>query len=413
MTSIDEEQQVIDSLLTFTEREIMPIQKQIAAHLADKRLYYDETGYEVPEVLAAKKAARMAAAKAGFYTAFCPEELGGGGLGFRLWYRCWEALMAKYGAPVQQLPYFILSNFISGPHEVWEFASPELRAEVLPKIAAGELIGCFGLSEPDAGSDNWNMKTKAVRADDGSGDWIINGMKQWQTWSPGSDFVMCYAVTDPELVKQRRGGITCFYIPTGQPGYKFESVIKLFGLAGGEEGILSFTDCRIPDIYRVGEVNEGFRLAMLGVRHGRISNAARAVGWARWSLEKAIEYAKVRTTFGKKLYEHQAISFYVAECATKLYAAHSMALDVSAKIDGGRDCRDEVSMTKMFCTEAGYEIADTCMQIMGGMGLVNESYLYDVWHQLRIMRIGEGSTEIQKRALAQNIFRDRVDLGFD
>jgi len=404
-----DEQQVIDSLLAFTDREIMPIQAKVQHLIDDMRQFYDEDGLEVEAIRLAKKEARMKAASAGFYAMFCPAEYGGSDLGIKLWYKCWEALFHRYGPPARQLPYFILSSFTGGPHEVWKYASPELRDSVLPHLVSGELVGAFGLSEPDAGSDNWNMKTKAVRDGDG---WVINGMKQWTSWSPHADFIMVYAVTNQELVNQRRGGITCFYVPTSTPGYKFESVIKLFGLVGGEEGILSFTDVRIPDSYRLGEVDEGFKLAMLGVRHGRLSNAGRTWGQARWALEKAIEYAKIRTTFGKKLYEHQAISFYIAECATVLYAGHCMAMDCATKADQGLDVRNEVSMVKLYCTNEGHKIIDTCMQILGGMGLVNESNLYDAWHSTRIMRIGEGSTEIQKRSIAQNIFRGRMDLNF-
>jgi len=403
------EQQVIDALHKFIDQQIMPIQKTIAKELENPRLYWDENGRESAKVTEARRAARMAAAEAGFYTMFCPTEFGGENLGIRLWFLCWESISHRYGAPITQLPYLVLSHFTGGPHEVWMHASEELKKKVLPDLSSGRIHGCFGLSEPDAGSDSWMMKTTAVRDGD---DWVINGTKQWTSWSPTADFVMVYAVTDKETFAQRRGGITCFYVPTDTPGYQFSSVVKVFGQIGGDEGILTFTNVRVPDAYRVGEVGKGFDLAMLGVRHGRMSNAGRALGLSRWAMDKTLDYAKIRRTFGKTLGEHQTIQNYLAENAVKLYAGRLMALDCAAKADEGRDVRGEVSMVKLFCTRAGYEIIDKCIQIHGGMGLVNETNLFDALCVTRVMQIAEGATEIQFRSIAQLLSQGRVDLEF-
>lgn len=340
---------------------------------------------------------------------FCPKELGGAELSFRLYFLCWEALNYRYGAPVHQFPYFIISSFSSGPHENWLFASERLRREVLPGLSGGILQGAFGLTEPDAGSDPWMMKTAAVRA---GSDWIINGSKQWTSWSPTADFIMVYAITDKELVAQRRGGITCFYVPTSTPGYRFESVLKVFGQIGGDEGILSFTDVRVPDDYRVGEEGHGFALAMRGVRHGRLNHAGRSLGLSRWALEKAVAYSQIRRTFGKRLCEHQTIQNYLVECAMKLYAARCMALDCTTKADAGRDLRSEISLLKVFCTETVNEIIDKCMHIHGGMGLANETHLYDALFLARIMRTAEGANEIQFRSVANSLVRGELDLSF-
>ncbi len=404
-----DDQMIIDSLHDFVDKEIMPIQARIQAELNDQRLYYDGDGKEVPAITEARREARMKSAEAGYYTMFCPKEFGGSELGIRLWFLCNESLWHRYGPPATQLPHYILSHFTSGPHEVWAHASPALKAEVIPDLANGRLRGAFGLTEPDAGSDSWMMRTTAVRDGD---HWIINGSKQWTSNSPTADFIMVYAVTDRELASQRRGGITCFYVPTSTPGYRLESVIKIFGHLGGNEGILSFTDVRVPDTYRVGEVNRGFDLAMLGVRHGRMANAGRTLGQARWALEKAIDYAKVRRTFGKTLSEHQTIQNYLAECGTKLYAARAMALDCGRKADEGRDVRTEVSMLKLFATRAAFEVIDTSMQIHGAMGFANETHLFEAWCQARMTHVTEGTNEIQLRHIAKNILKGRVDLSF-
>ena len=268
-----------------------------------------------------------------------------------------------------------------------------LKAEVIPDLAAGKLQGCFALSEPDAGSDSFAMRTTAVRSGD---DWLINGTKQWISWSPSADFVMVYAVTDRDMMQARRGGgITCFYVPADTRGFRVDSVIKMFGRIGGEEGILSFQDVRVPDRYRVGEVNRGFSLAMLGTRHGRLANAGRTSGLARWALDKAVAYAKIRKTFEVALAEHQTIRNYLAESAIDLYSARAMALDCAGRIDNGADGRAEVSMVKVYATQVAFRVIDRAMQIHGGMGLTNETELSDAWMNTRMTRSPRGQMNIQ------------------
>jgi acyl-CoA dehydrogenase len=403
------DQELLDALHTFVDREIMPIQKEIQPLFDNPRLHYLEDGRESPKVTEARQRARMAAAEAGFYTMFCPKEFGGQDLGVRLWFLCWESLFHRFGPPATQLPYFVLSHFTSGPHEVWEHASEALRAKMMPDLTSGRVQGCFALTEPDAGSDNWMMKTHAVRDGD---DWIINGTKQWITWSPTADFVMVYAVTNRELATQRKGGITCFFVPTDTPGYQLISVLKVWGSIGGDEGLLGFTDVRVPDAYRVGEVDRGFDLAMLGVRHGRLANAGRTLGQARWCLEKAIDYAKVRRTFGKTLSEHDTIRTYLAESAMELYAARMMALDAAAKCDTDRDVRGEVSMLKVFATRTAFSVINRCIQVLGGMGIANETHMIEALFQARTTWIVEGTNEIQLRTVARSLLEGKFDLSF-
>jgi acyl-CoA dehydrogenase len=405
-----EETEILDGLLKFVESEVMPIQRSVDKLFENQRLYWDEaTGFEVPRITEARREVREVSARAGYYTMFCPESLGGSDLGVRLWFLAYEKLHHRYGPPYNLLPYTVISHFTSGPHEVWQYASPELQAEVLPDLASGKLQGAFGLTEPDAGSDSWMMRTTAVRDGD---DWVINGTKQWTSWSPTADFIMVYAVTNKELFAQRKGGVTCFYVPTSTPGYSLAGVVKIFGQIGGDEGILSFDNVRVPDTYRVGELDKGFALAMLGVRHGRLSNAARNLGFARWAMEKTIDYAKIRKTFGKVIGEHQAVQTYLAENATKIYAGRCMALDAAGKIDQGFDMRDEVSMVKAYVTSSCHEVFSKCMQIHGGMGIANETRLIDAWFMSRLNQIAEGATEIQNRAIAQGVLSGRVNLEF-
>lgn len=409
LSTTPEETEILDGLLKFVESEVVPIQRSVDKLFENQRLYWDEDGREVQQITDARRKVRELSAAAGYYTMFCPESLGGAGLGVRLWFLAFEMLHYKYGPPYTLMPYFVLSHFTGGPHEVWEHASPELQAEVLPALSSGKLQGAFGLSEPDAGSDSWMMRTTAVRDGD---DWIINGTKQWTSWSPTADFIMVYAVTNKELFAQRKGGVSCFYVPTSNPGYSLAGIVKIFGQIGGDEGILAFDNVRVPNTYLVGELDKGFSLAMLGVRHGRLSNAARNLGFARWAMEKTIDYAKLRKTFGKPIGEHQAVQLYLAENAMKIYAGRCMALDAAGKVDQGFDVRDEVSMVKAFATKNCYEIFDKCMQIHGGMGIANETKLIDAWFMSRINQIAEGATEIQYRAIAQGLLAGRTSLAF-
>jgi acyl-CoA dehydrogenase len=404
-----DQREILSGLHAFVDKAVMPIQAGITDALHNQRLYFNDDGTEAKAITDARRKARELSAAAGYYTMFCPTDLGGADLGMRSWFLCWESLFAKYGAPVTQLPYFILSHFTGGPHEVWHHASDSLKAEVLPDLTAGRLQGCFALSEPDAGSDSFAMKTTAVRDGD---DWVINGTKQWTSWSPSADFVMVYCVTDPEQLKARKGGVTSFYVPTDAPGYRLTSVVKLFGRIGGDEGILSFDEVRVPDRFRVGEVNEGFKLAMLGVRHGRMANAGRTLGLARWALDLAAEYAKVRVTFGKTLSQHQTIQNYLGESARDLYAGRAMALDCARRIDQGEECRAEVSMVKLFTTQVAYAAIERCMQIHGAMGLANETHLTDAWMGTKMTHVAEGASEIQLRSIAQQLLAGRIDLGF-
>ena len=187
------------------------------------------------ELVEAKREVRRSSARAGYYTMFCPENLGGGGLGSETFFLVMEALYQRYGAG-SDLVYDMISHWASGPSGLWDHVSPRLAADIRPRVFSGELLGCFGMSEPEAGSDAWGMKSSAVRDGDG---WIINGSKQWTSFAPWADYCMVMAVTDSESAARHRGGISCFYVPTSAPGFTVESVIGMHGELGGSEAILS------------------------------------------------------------------------------------------------------------------------------------------------------------------------------
>ncbi|MFN0146976.1 MAG: acyl-CoA dehydrogenase family protein [Dehalococcoidia bacterium] len=405
-TASEEERLIVEGLLDFAEKSVLPREEALAELLHDPRKGFTEDGREHPAITAARRETRVESGRAGYYAMFCPEEMGGGGLGARLSFLCWEALHHVHG-PGERFVYNSISHWASGPSRLWTRTSDEVASDVRPAVVSGELQGCFGMSEPDAGSDAWRMKTTARRDGD---DWVLNGSKQWTSFSPTADYILAFAVTDPAKTEARKGGITCFYFPTSTPGFNVESVIKMFGEIGGREGILSLTDVRVPDAWRVGDLDRGFDLAMMGATSGRFYNAARSVGLSRWALECAVSYAKTRWASGKPIAEHQAIQLMLADSATEIYAARSMGLDCATRADAGQDTRREAAMAKLFATNTAVRVFDRAIQVHGGMGVTNELRLHEGWKTVRTLRIADGTDEILKRTITRELLKG--NLGF-
>jgi acyl-CoA dehydrogenase len=397
---------ILNGLGTFVDHEILPIEEEHHAFLDDPRQVYDAAGGYSQPMQDLMRRARIAAASAGYYNMCVPTELGGGGQGPALHYAVWEYLSHRYG-PARVLPYQVFSHWAFGPSALWLGASSQLKAKVLDEVISGQATTCFALSEPDAGSDAWSMTTRAERDGD---EWVISGIKQWISNSPIANYAIVFAVTNHELQQQRAGGISAFVVPTTSPGYRVDSVIKLFGDIGGNEAILSFDGVRVPVENLLGDVDRGFTLVLAGVSAGRMYNAGYNVGLARWALERATEYAKDRRTFGHPISEYQGVSFMLADCAIDIYAAKTMSVDCAARMERGEAAIREMNMIKAFTTEMCCRVYDRCMQVHGGMGLTNELRLYDGWHYARIARIADGSAEIMRRNIARALLKG--DVGF-
>ena len=400
--------QIGDSLIRFIDQDIAPIEAANKALLASDRTIYDEKGRFTPEVEALKRKVRMKSAEAGFYTMFGPEDLGGGGLGpVAAVYL--NGLLSAHCGPGRTLihPVVVPSPFTNGLSPVLTFLDPSLRDDYLPQLASGEKTLCFGLSEPDAGSDVFGMKTKAVRDGDG---WVITGSKQWITNGPYADYAMIFAVTDPDLAAARKGGITGFFVETKWAGFNVVSTIPIMGQLGAEIGILAFDGLRVPDTHRLGDVNQGLKVAMRGVNTGRLGLSATCIGLARWALLQAVEYAKVRRTFGKPIGDHQAVQILLAESATEIYAAETMLMDCALKLERGEKALAETSMVKLHCTDAANRVFDRCIQVHGGMGLTNELRLEAGYRFTRSMRIPDGTSEIQRRTIARDLLANGVNF---
>ncbi|MED3833095.1 acyl-CoA dehydrogenase family protein [Peribacillus frigoritolerans] len=404
----EETQEIINGIKQFINKVVIPLEEENRDLLYNERKYYLEDGRRHPKVEELRRIVRKESAKAGFYTMFGAEELGGGGFGPLTALLVNEAIGKHY--PHRKLIEHVVipSPFTNGLTPVLNGLKQELKDKYIEGIGSGEKTLCFGLTEPDAGSDVWGIKTRAVK--DGN-EWVLNGTKQWISHAHYADYCMLFAVTNPELQAKRKGGITCFFVETKSEGFNVDSVIPVMGSLGGDATIISIDNLRIPEENIIGELDQGFGKAMNGINNGRLGMSGKCIGSAQWALQKAVEYSKIRKTFGKTLSEHQTIQNMLAECALDIYAARNMALNCAWKIENStKTPTKEISMVKAFCTEMMGRVYDRAIQIHGGMGLSNELGLEEGYRNARLVRIPDGTSEIHRRTIARSLLKG--DLSF-
>jgi acyl-CoA dehydrogenase len=389
----EETQEIINGIKQFINKVVIPLEEENRDLLYNERKYYLEDGRRHPKVEELRRIVRKESAKAGFYTMFGAEELGGGGFGPLTALLVNEAIGKHY--PHRKLIEHVVipSPFTNGLTPVLNGLKQELKDKYIEGIGSGEKTLCFGLTEPDAGSDVWGIKTRAVK--DGN-EWVLNGTKQWISHAHYADYCMLFAVTNPELQAKRKGGITCFFVETKLEGFNVDSVIPVMGSLGGDATIISIDNLRIPEENIIGELDQGFGKAMNGINNGRLGMSGKCIGSAQWALQKAVEYSKIRKTFGKTLSEHQTIQNMLADCALDIYAARNMALNCAWKIENS---------TKMMG-----RVYDRAIQIHGGMGLSNELGLEEGYRNARLVRIPDGTSEIHRRTIARSLLKG--DLSF-
>jgi acyl-CoA dehydrogenase len=399
---------IAEAVLRFVEREVLPLQQRHQDLLVSERTLFDASGRYVPEVLALRQQVRKRSAELGFYTLFGDEKLGGGGQGAQVMAHVQEVLNHRVG-PAQPLVQTVVlpSPFTNGLSPVLRHLKPDIFEKYCDGIASGDKTLCFGLSEPDAGSDVFGMKTRAVRDGD---EWVLTGTKQWITNSPYADYAMVFALTDPEAAARHKGGVTGFFVDTRASGFSVPRIINTMGHLGGDTGVIVLDGVRVRDDHRLGDVGRGLTAAMDGVNAGRMGMAASCLGLARWALDQAVEYAKVRKTFGVAIAEHQAIQLMLADSAMDIYAAKTMIQNCAWRLDSGRSSTAQVSMVKAFSTEMLGRVMDRSIQIHGGMGLTNELRLEDGYRFARLMRIPDGTGEIQRRTIARQLLTGQADL---
>ncbi len=401
----DETKLIGENLLRFIDSVVLPLERANAGLLSNERSIFDECGRYVPEVLRLRATVRKKSAEAGFYTMLAPEELGGGGLGAVAAVYLQELVARSYGPGRILIHHVVLpSPFTNGLSPVLTFLSAEAKKRILPPLAKGEQTLCFALSEPHAGSDVFGIKTKAVRDGD---DWVLSGSKQWITNGPYADHAVVFAVTNSEKASNRNGGITAFLVDTRSSGFQVTSVIPVMGHIGGDTGIVSLEGVRVQDAYRLGEVDQGLSVAMHGINTGRLGMAATCIGLAQWALALATDYSKNRRTFGKAIAEHQAIQFHLAESAMDIFAAKSLVMNCAWRVENGA-ARAEIAIAKAYSTEMLSRVTDRCIQVCGAMGLTNELRLEAAYRFARIMRIPDGTGEIQRRTIALEVLNGQL-----
>jgi acyl-CoA dehydrogenase len=403
----DDTRAFLRRLADFLGAEVVARHEANAELFADPRRVYDENGRYSDAVMALRREVRVASAQAGLYTAFVPESLGGGGGSATSMYSAWELVYRACGSD-QWLAWDVVAHWVTGPSEVFADVTPALREEVLPELMSGEKTSCFGMSEPNAGSDVWNLETRAVRDGDG---WRISGRKQWTSNGPTADYALIFAITEPDAFAARRGGISAFMVPTTAEGYRVERVMGLFGHIGSNEAVIALEDVRVEDYQLVGELHKGLNaVGFLGLSLGRLYNAGKSVGLSRWALAKALAWAQERETFGKPLIEHQALAFSLADVATETLAAHLVGLHHARLLDRGERAVKEGAISKLYSTEAASRSLDRLVQILGGRGLTNEVGIAEAWQLIRIVRIADGSAEMLRRLIAGRLAKGDVAL---
>lgn len=397
---------LLEGLRAFIEAEVVKRHRDAGDELWDARRVFKPDGLYSDHVLRAMREVREASAQAGYYTMFVPEELGGGGLGSETLFRVWEDINYRFG-PHNWLATSAVAHWTRGPSHVLVHATAAAREAVLPDLLSGRSSMCFGMSEPDAGSDARRMQTRAKR--DGH-SWVIDGSKQWITNAPYAQYAVIFASTDPQESHDARGRFTAFLVPTDAPGLHVDNSIRMFGHIGGDEGLVYLDGVRVPDEYVLGQVGRGFDIAMSGVSIGRLYNCAKVVGLGRWALEMGVEYAQRRETFGTPIAVNQGVLFPLVEAAIELRAARLLSLDVARLIDQGVRVRKELSMAKAFATEAATRAIDRVVQVHGAMGFSNELGLTEAWQSARKVCVADGTAEILRRNIGRQLLAGDVEL---
>jgi len=279
------------------------------------------------------------------------------------------------------------------------YANEEQKQRWLRPLAQGELLGAFALTEPHTGSDAAALRTTAVREKGGDGDhYVINGTKQFITSGKHGDVAIVMAVTDKAAGKK---GISAFWVPVDTPGYIVAGIEHKMGQHSSDTAQIVFDNCRIPAENLIGAEGIGYKIALSGLEGGRIGIASQSVGMARAAYEAALAYAKERESFGKPIFEHQAVQFRLAEMAMKIEAARQLILHAAAMKDAGLPCLKEAAMAKLFASEMAENVVSSAMQVFGGYGYVADFPIERIYRDVRVCQIYEGTSDIQKILIAR------------
>ncbi len=363
----------------FVEGRLQPIEEQV------------EREDKIPDAVMKEMGAL------GFFGLPFPEQYGGvgaGDLGYCL-------ALEEFGRTSAAFSNLIGAHTSIGSMSIYLGGTEDQKQRYLPDLTTGRKIAAFSLTEPSSGSDAASIQTSAVKKGD---RWILNGTKIWVTNGPIADVVVVYAANDRAL--GARGGITAFIVEKGFSGFRVGRVDEKMGLHGSYTGELVFEDCLVPEENVLGGTpGTGFKTALGALDIGRVSLSAGAVGSSQYLLELAIAHAKRRVQFGKPIAANQAIQWMLADSAVEIHAARLMVYDAATKLDAGKRASTEAAMVKVYASELAGRVVDRVLQVFGGMGYMKGSPVERAYRDARILRIYEGTSEVQRMIIAEELLK--------
>ena len=282
---------------------------------------------------------------------------------------------------------------------VWRCGTDEQRARFLKPVAAGHALGCFALTEPEAGSDARNQHTLAVRDGD---HYVITGRKLFISTGREASYALVFAQTDREKAHR---GISAFVVEKGTPGFAVSKTEDKLGIRASDTAELVFDGCRVPAANRIGEEGRGFHIALATLDGGRVGIAAQAVGIAAGAYERSVKYARERKAFGVPIGEHQMVGWMLADMATAVDGARLMTLKAASLKDAGQPYTKEASMAKLFAAETAMKVATDAVQVHGGFGFIRETEVERYFRDAKITQIYEGTSQIQKLVIAGEVLK--------
>ena len=375
----EEHRMIIDQAKKFAEKELAPLAAE-----ADEK--------QEPNVGALKALGEL-----GYLGMTVPEEYGGTGVGAV----AYAGAMIEFSKADASVAVGVSVQNSLVNDAVMMFGTEDLKRTYLPKLASGEWLGCFSLTEAGAGSDPAHIRATAVR--DGS-DFILNGTKNFTTNGGFADLMIAFFSTDREKGAK---GISAFIVPKGTPGFEVGKHENKLGIRASSTTEMVFTDCRVPATSLLGQENKGLSIALATLDCGRIGIAAQAVGIAEAALEEAVKYAKQRVQFGKPLAEFEALQFMLADMAVDVEVAKTMLYKVAwMKDSGAKRFTKESAMVKLFAAEMSHRVCHKALQIHGGYGYVKDYKIERLYRDQRITEIYEGTSEIQRIVIARALLSD-------
>jgi len=364
----DEQKLVRETARNFTDNEIVD-----RARENDRNEHFD---LELVGMLAEQ----------GYLGAIVPREYGGAGLD----YFTYGLIVEEVGRGDSAMRTVISVQTSLVCSAILRWGTEEQKQRYLPKLCSGEWLGCFGLTEPDTGSDAANQKTRATRNGDG---WTINGAKMWISMGNHASLALIFAQTDPELGHK---GIACFLVETDQDGYQPQAIHHKMGLRGSDTAEIGLSDVHVEADGMLGEIGDGFKVAMTSLDSGRYSVAAGCVGICQGCVEHSVAYSKEREQFGRPIASFQLVQAMIADMILQTDAARMLVWRAGYLKDSGKPNTTETSIAKLYATEAAVECANTAIQVHGGSGYVDDHPVERYWRDARVTTLYEGTSQIQK-----------------